>query len=297
MKQIVIALSVVLGVVSCQQSQAPMDTLTQSESQPQTETNPRTMGNSLSPEKLKTITYAFVEPRQWLEEHAKESVHQQIAFAINRTDKANFLRMDSVLIPNDFSHDLANYLPFPLTASFINDIDKLIYFSYPTQTFAAYEKGILIRTGPTNMGSEMHQTPTGLFFTNWKARVSTSTVNSSWILNWNVNLMNKQGVGWHQYSLPGSPVSHACLRLQEMDAQFLYNWAEQWVLSDQFNILTEGTPVIIFGEYDFDAPKPWLQLISDPHFLGISEDELQRITQPFFTEIRAAQQKKTDIIQ
>jgi hypothetical protein len=61
--------------------------------------------------------------------------------------------------------DIEFYLPFPLTVSYLKDIKKSSFFSYPAQIFAAYEKGQLKYAGPTNMGSEKHKHQL-LFFTN-----------------------------------------------------------------------------------------------------------------------------------
>jgi hypothetical protein len=174
----------------------------------------------------------------------------------------------------------------------LKDIDKIIFFSYPTQTFATYENGDLIYTGPTNMGRKKDPTPTGLFFTNWKAEKTTSTFNDEWDLRWNFNIANKLGVGWHQYELPGYPASHSCLRLQEKDAKYLYNWADQWILKDDENVLVKGTPVIVFGKYDFDAPKPWLQLAQNPKALNISASEIENATKPYLNGILSEQKKR-----
>lgn len=288
MKKFIFAANVLWIVAACQ---SPNEPIARMDSTSENENRSYEMGVSFRLKKSMDFTYSFVEPKKWLEDHAADTAHQNITFAINRTDRANFSRMDSVLVPSDFEQPLFNYLPFPLRVKSIADIDKIIYFSYPTQTFGVYQNGVLIRTGPTNMGKKEHRTPTGLFFTNWKAKVSTSTVNDAWILHWNVNIMNQEGVGWHQYSLPGSPVSHSCLRLQEADAKFLYFWIDQWVLANNA-IQTKGTPVIIFGEYDFNSPKPWLQLAVNPSSLEISKDEIEAITEPFLVEIIAAQNEK-----
>lgn len=119
-------------------------------------------------------------------------------------------------------------------------------------------------------------TPTGLFFTNWKAEKTTSTFNDEWELKWNFNIENKKGVGFHQYELPGYPASHSCLRLLEKDAKFLYTFADEWILKDKENVKVKGTPVVVFGSYNFDGPKPWLQLASDPKALNISESEIEK---------------------
>ncbi|MBE0422959.1 MAG: L,D-transpeptidase [Lutibacter sp.] len=240
----------------------------------------------------KSVSYQTENAKEWLSVNIKDSKKLRIAVAVNRTDRENFAQMDSVIVPIDMTGDLEYYLPFPMTVSYLKDINKIIYFSYPTQTFATYENGELIYTGPTNMGRKQDQTPTGLFYANWKAEETTSTFNDEWDLRWNFNVENLLGVGWHQYSLPGYPASHACMRLQEKDARYLYDWADQWVLTNKDKVLVKGTPVIIFGSYDFDASKPWFQLIENPKALDISEDEMENQTKPFLKLILAEQENR-----
>lgn len=240
----------------------------------------------------KSVTYQLENAKEWLSANIKDSKKMRIATSVNRTDKENFAQMDSVIVPVDMTGDMEYYLPFPVSVSYLKDIDKIIYFSYPTQTFATYENGELIYTGPTNMGRKQDQTPTGLFYANWKAEETTSTFNDEWDLRWNFNVENLLGVGWHQYSLPGYPVSHSCMRLQEKDARYLYDWADQWILTGKDKVLVKGTPVIVFGSYDFDAPKPWLQLIENPKALDISEDEMENQTEPFLKLILAEQENR-----
>jgi lipoprotein-anchoring transpeptidase ErfK/SrfK len=239
----------------------------------------------------KAVSYTLESPKEWLKTN-KNTADLEIALAVNRTDKQFFAKMDSVIIPTDRSGDISFYLPFPVEVPYLADVDKMLYFSYPTQTFAAYENGILIYTGPTNMGRKKDQTPTGLFFTNWKAEETISTFDDEWKLLWNFNIENKKGVGFHQYDLPGYPASHSCLRLHEKDAKDLYEWADQWVLADEENVKFKGTPVIVFGSYNFDAPKPWLQLVTNPKALTISESEMEKVTEPYLATILKEQEKK-----
>jgi hypothetical protein len=235
--------------------------------------------------KPKSVSYQLQNTKEWLKNNEADSSKMNIVCALNRTDKTNLKKLDSVVVPVDFSGDLVYYLPFPLHVNALEGISKIIIFSYPTQTFAAYVNGELVYTGPTNMGRKNDPTPTGLFFTNWKAEQTTSTFNDEWDLKWNFNIENKLGVGFHQYELPGYPASHSCLRLLEKDAKYLYKFADEWVLKDKENVKIKGTPVIIFGNYDFDGPKPWLQLASDPKALNISEAEIEAQTKPFIQNI------------
>ncbi|MGA9639720.1 L,D-transpeptidase, partial [Flavobacterium sp.] len=184
-------------------------------------------------DKLKGIAYKMENGKSWLKANEKDESKMAIVTDLNRTDAKNIMKMDSIIVPSTFEGKREDYLPFPLQLEAIKNISKIIFFSYATQTFAAYENGTLVHTGPTNMGREKDPTPTGLFFTNWKAEETTSTFNDEWDLKWNFNIENKLGVGFHQYELPGYPASHSCLRLQEKDARFLYDWADQWVLADK----------------------------------------------------------------
>lgn len=296
MKNTFIALNLVILLFSCQQTKYPSDKDSDSIEQEQLKKTTSEIKNSEKSIDTLVINYKWKNTKEWLLEYENDTLKQQIVFAINRTDLSNFKRMDSVIIPTDFRYDKAKYLPFPSEVSYLKDISKIIYFSYPAQTFAAYEKGKLIITGPTNMVRQKYLTPTGLFFTNWKAKVKISTIDDDWILNWNFNISNKEGIGWHEYSLPGYPASHSCLRLQEKDAHYLYNWADQWVLADAYSILVKGTPVIIFGTYDFDSEKPWYEFVSNSKSIDITKEEMEKITKPYLNEILAAQKNRDSIM-
>lgn len=267
-----ILMLVLLG--SCKKS----DTITLTE-------NKKDKKEAIQYKKPKSVSYQFVKTKEWLKTNEADSSKLDIAYALNRTDKAGFAKMDSVVVPADFTGDLVYYLPFPLHVTALEDVSKVIIFSYPAQAFAAYENGELVYTGPTNMGRKKDPTPTGLFFTNWKAEQTTSTFNDEWDLKWNFNIENKLGVGFHQYELPGYPASHSCLRLQEKDAKYLYKFADEWILKDKENVKVKGTPVIVFGSYPFDGPKPWFELTKNSKALDISESQLEKEVKPFVQKI------------
>lgn len=241
-----------------------------------------------------SLSYHFEKPSEWLQKNAS-AAQKKIVLAVNRTDSTFLKKMDSILVPDDLSADLELYLPFPTSVSSLSSIEKIIFFSYPSQTFGAYEYGELVYAGPTNMGRKADPTPTGLYYTNWKAEKTTSTFNDEWDLLWNFNIENKLGVGFHQYELPGYPASHSCLRLLESDAKLLYEWADQWVLNKKEELLAKGTPVIVFGSYPFDGTKPWWQLMNDPHALDISEETIQQVTAPFMNDILKQQQQRNKV--
>ena len=82
------------------------------------------------------------------------------------------------------------------------------------------------------------------------------------------------------------------MRLLEKDAKKLYEFADQWVLSDPNTVKLKGTPVIVFGSYNFGADKPWIALKDNPKALAISEKELNSIIEPHLREVLQEQAKR-----
>jgi hypothetical protein len=96
-------------------------------------------------------------------------------------------------------------------------------------------------------------------------------------MRWYFNFGSREGLAFHQYSLPGSPASHGCIRLLERDAQWLFGWGQGWTLSAEGRIVNPGTPVLILGEYDFAAPPPWRSLTWLEHTVVLPKwDDHQR---------------------
>ncbi|MBU2018243.1 MAG: L,D-transpeptidase, partial [Bacteroidetes bacterium] len=169
---------------------------------------------------------------------------------LNRIDKNHLLSLDSIVVPDIFGNNIEIYSPFPNKISELQTIHKILLVSYYAQSFGVYENGVLVRWGPTSLGKQSTLTPTGLLSTNWKSKSTISTIDSTWVMDWYFNLENFQGVSMHEYALPGYPASHACVRLYQEDANWLYYWADQWVL-DHSKIAVYGTPVVIFDAYPF----------------------------------------------
>ncbi len=222
------------------------------------------------------------------------TAHLESIAAINRVDMEHLYRLDSFLIPSILNDSLSAYLPFPTYYPSISDIDKIIFFSYATQSFAAYQNGKLFLAGPTNMGKKKTPTPTGLYYCNWKSKEAISTVDKTWILKWNFNVINLDGVGFHQYDLPGYPASHSCMRLWAKHAEQLYYWADQWLLSSKQKLVAKGTPVLIFGSYPWSKPRPWFALAQEPQALNYSFQSLDSLILPLKAQILEAQQQRKD---
>jgi hypothetical protein len=242
------------------------------------------------------VKYHFEYKKIWAKKDSFEGYfHQATLAAINRVDIRHLKYLDSFLAPDVYEDSVQLYFQYPKSAPVLKEIRKIILFFYEYQSFCVYEYGSLIKVGPTNMGKKSSQTPTGLFFCNWKSKETRSTVDREWILKWNFNLSNFGGVGFHQYDLPGYPVSHSCLRLLPEDAEFLYYWADQWKLSPDGDLLAKGTPVIIFGAYPFGEPRPWFCLVNNPNCLLVNELMLEEIVSPFKSRILEEQSKRMSL--
>ncbi len=184
---------------------------------------------------------------------------------LNRRDREHLLRTDppvpGLIVPSVWSDAPLAFSPFPEEWSAVAGYPKAIVVHQPVQGFAAYENGKLVRWGPVSTGRRETPTPSGLFYLTWRSRSRRSTDNAAWLLEWYFNFVNERGVSFHKFDLPGYPASHACVRLLERDAQWLYQWGEQWTLDSTRRFVTAtGTPVLIVGAYDYQASPPWTDL-------------------------------------
>ncbi len=182
----------------------------------------------------------------------------QIVEKLNRVDRVHLFRLREIVVPDSMTENELDYSPFPVFYEWGDTLRKLLVVDQPAQAFGAYEYGRLQRWGPVSTGRRESQTPSGLFHLNWKAKGRRSTVDSLWYLPWYFNFDSKAGVSLHQYELPGRPASHSCVRLLEPDAKWIYDWGEQWRIGDHpWIVVQPGTPLLILGRYDYEAPWPW----------------------------------------
>ena len=196
-----------------------------------------------------------------------------VLLKLNRLDARHLRAGVTILIPEQID-ELINYSPFPHRLEAARETPKLILASLRVQAFAAYEYGDLVRWGPISSGKKASPTPAGLYHTNWKSKATRSSINEEWLLPWYFNLDNERGIAFHQYDLPGYPASHGCLRLLEDDAAWIYGWADQWTLSANHRIDAYGTPVIVFGKYEYGKQAPWKQLLTDYRAANVTGNEL-----------------------
>ena len=210
-----------------------------------------------------------------------------IVLKLNRLDQTHVRIGDSLLVPTVFRPEL-EHAPLPVSLSALDSVPYFLAVSKQIQAFGAYRFGTLVYWGPTSTGRAESPTPAGLFFTNWKSGETISTEDGTWVLKWYFNFHSSRGISFHQYDLPGYPASHACVRMLAPDAEWLHGWAEQWRVSkDGRTVLAYGTPVLVFGEYDFGAPQPlWRVLSKDGTQPRITVEQLEAELAPFLALIR-----------
>lgn len=180
---------------------------------------------------------------------------------LNRADAEHLDRLSELVVPEVWLPDERAYTTLPAWYAPARFYPKLLVVYLPGQLFGAYESGRLERWGPVSTGGQTTATPTGWFHLNWRATRHVSTVDPDWDMRWYFNFRNLEGVAFHEYSLPGHPASHGCVRLLERDAKWLFEWGEPWVLDRTGQVvMSDGTPVLITGSYDFESPSPWRSL-------------------------------------
>lgn len=197
---------------------------------------------------------------------------------LNRVDVAHMNRLPALAVPQSWLHGDTHYSPLPMASLWAASHRKALVVHQPSQVFGAYSDGQLIRWGPVSSGRQAYPTPSGLFHLNWKSRGRRSTIDLDWYMPWYFNFHNERGLAFHEYALPGRPASHACIRLLERDATWLFDWGEGWVLDERgWEVLDPGTPVWIVGQYDFDSPPPWrsLQWLSAGILLPVPRGETE----------------------
>ncbi len=203
---------------------------------------------------------------------------QRIILLLNRIEKNRLKPGSQLIIPDTLFNEFLKYAPFPEHLNDLDSIPKALLIAQRIQAFGLYENGRLIRWGPVSSGKQSTPTPNGLNYANFKSKRKISTVDPDWIMPYYFNFMNYYGVGVHQYLLPGYPASHACVRLDMDDAMFIYDWAVPWKLDSRGRYLVKnGTPFMVFGDYDFNREVPWLDLANDRDANKLNAAELETI--------------------
>jgi hypothetical protein len=193
-----------------------------------------------------------------------------LALKQNRTDFQHAASFDTLIVPSAHA-TLLDLSPFPPSLPEVRSLPKLILVSLRLQAFAAYDSGQAVTWGPISSGGPRSPTRSGLYHANWKDRDHVSSVDERWVMPWTVNIDDRVGTALHQYSLPGRPASHCCIRLLESDARWVYHWVEVGTGAES---LRHGTPIVLFGAYRFGLPPPWRALPVDPAAALLGPEEI-----------------------
>ena len=205
----------------------------------------------------------------------------QTALRVSRTDVAHVQKGDTLVVPSKSDTPLLS--PFPDELPVARAIHKLMLVSLRVQAYGAYEEGELERWGPTSTGRRDKPTPPGIYFANWKSRERHSTIDENWLLKWEVNLDQMEGIAIHEFGLPGRPASHSCVRFTQEDAEWFFGWVDSWkVAPDRSLAMRRGTPVAVFGGYLYDQRRPWLKLPDDPRATRVTSEELESVVAAYF---------------
>ncbi len=185
---------------------------------------------------------------------------------LNRKEMRFFDRGDTIVVPDTIADDMLYYSIFPQYYWEARKIPKLIMVSNAYQAYACYEYGKQVRFAASNTGKERTPTYPGRYALSWKEREHLSSLDSNWVMPYTWNFHAYAGSAFHQFVMPGRPVSHSCCRQFMDDARWLYYWGE----GDKYDsngrrIDYSGTPVIITDIFNFDRKRfgPWLDLKSN----------------------------------
>ena len=173
---------------------------------------------------------------------------------------------EKLVIPDTFISDQRAFSIFPAFYWEARHIPKIVIVSNAFQAYAAYQYGRLVRFAATNTGKEATQTYPGRYSMVWKKREHKSSLDSNWIMPYNFNYHSNAGNAFHQFTMPGRPVSHSCCRQFMDDARWLFYWGEGYKRGKNGKIMRlSGTPVIIIDYFDFSRKRggPWLELTSN----------------------------------
>lgn len=200
----------------------------------------------------------------------KENFAKNKAFVTLNRKERRYMRVgEKVLVPDSAIEDMRAYSVFPQYYHGASNIPKLIVISNMYQSYACYEYGKQVRFAAANTGKEKTQTYPGRYSLVWKAKMRISSLNSEWELPFTWNFHRYAGNAFHQFTMPGYPASHSCVRQFMDDAEWLFHWGDKAKWEDVTFIPHSGTPVIIIDAFDYSLKKsefPWLHIASNKSF-------------------------------
>lgn len=193
--------------------------------------------------------------------------HYRVLTLLNRKDIQYVRKGDTLVLPDTVMDDLRAYSVFPQYWPEGDTIPKAVFISNTWQSYACYEHGELVRFAACNSGEERKPTFPGRYAVTWRHPRRISSLDSTWILPFTVNFHLQAGSAFHQFDMPGRPVSHSCVRQFLSDAEWLYKWVRTARIDSTRRryMPWSGTPVVILDVFDFRRRRggPWLELTSN----------------------------------
>ncbi len=187
----------------------------------------------------------------------------KVLAVLNRKELRYMRVGDTLIVPSRIEKDLRAYSAFPQFYDSAVNIPKLIVISNTLQCYACYAFGDLVRFTACNSGAKGKPTFPGRYSVVWKQEKRISSLNDEWILPFTVNFHQYAGNAFHQFEMPGRPVSHSCVRQFLDDAKWLYKWVKTAKLDAKKQFIPwTGTPVIITGMFNYNRKRggPWWDL-------------------------------------
>jgi hypothetical protein len=93
------------------------------------------------------------------------------------------------------------------------------------------------------------------------------------------NFHEQAGNAFHQFVMPGRPVSHSCVRQFLDDADWLFHWGKGIKRdTNKRKIPLSGTPVVLIDIFDYARKRygPWVDLNSNKDFtLALPEKPME----------------------
>ncbi len=195
-----------------------------------------------------------------------KSIAKKIIMTLNRKELRFIKNGEKIIVPEIFTNNILDYSIFPQSYSSASNIKKIILASIDKQAYGCYENGKLVRFAAVNSGKERTPSFPGRYALVWRERLRRSSLDSTWIMPFTFNFHSAAGSAFHQFEMPGRPVSHSCLRQFIDDAEWLYNWGESAKKDTSGKFIPfSGTPVILLGHFGFSRTKggPWLDFTSN----------------------------------
>ena len=215
---------------------------------------------------IKHLNQIFAKFRQSAIKPDDTYDYLRILRTLNRKELRFFHPGDSIVVPDNIYRNILAYSAFPQCYPDAINLKKILMVSNKLQCYGCYEYGRLVRFAAVNSGKERTQTYPGRYALNWRERVHKSSIDSNWVMPFTWNFHREAGNAFHQFDMPGRPVSHSCCRQFAEDAQWLWYWGEGIKRDSNRRLIPfSGTPVIIIDHFDYSRKHggPWLELASN----------------------------------